>query len=423
MILRRSVLSLAVLVALFLSVPAALAQEGDGNSSEPTLESNLPSAAFGERVIVSGANWPPNSIVQVQVCGNLGLNGTSDCDSITAVQSGVNTAGAFSAVMIIGNPPVPCPCVFRTFSQATGIAKTLEFTLLGAAVDPDGATEIVLPERRLDITDARIEGSGPWTALFGAPPDRTLVFTVVNNGFVAVNDPSIVLGVGKGSDPEGFVAPPQIDRLEPGESVTLTVDIDLPAFAYGTYAVVGSIPGFETPVAFRAETSHIPWLLLIIPLLILAQLTLLAFRNRVADRIQRSEPVPTGDQPPSDDAVIDLGDGDDAPAEETEEDIYSPATAGGSIDLTDEVDPTEPDTDFTKLVGEELASVLDNAPELYDSSLSEVEQRQLILDLSSAATARLAERAGLTNGESSALHDHLTGEMLAAFGLEASEPS
>ncbi len=455
MITRRIALLLAVAAAtVLLSSAAAIAQD---DAPEPTLESNLAGAGFGERVIVSGTNWPPNSIVQVQTCGNLGLNGTSDCDQITTVQAGVNTAGTFAAVMLIGNPPVPCPCVFLVTSQSSGLVESLEFELRGAAVSDDEPAGIVLPERRLNISEARIEGSGPWTALFGAPPQRTFVLTIVNTGAVPVNNPSIVLGLGKGADPTGFVAAPEIDRIEPGESVTVRVPLELPVMAIGTYAVVGSIPGFDTPIEFRAETSQIPWLLLLIPVLILVQVGLLAIRNRVRARLEERDAalrpvvvaapeVPAPPRTPEELAVIDLREeepidvdaawDEPAPREEPvemdetvdavqhhgEPDTGDADTSDADTSSADTGDADTGDADTGELeiiIGEELSAVFDEAFRQRDDSIDDDAFRTLVLDLAATAAGRVADRAPLEPDERRALDLEMADAVLGAFGLES----
>jgi hypothetical protein len=417
--LHRVIPAAAIVAAvLAFAAPASVAQDSE---PEPTLEANLDGASFGEQVIVSGAFWPENSIVQVEICGNLGLNGTSDCDQTTAFQSGVSIRGTFGAVMLVGNPPVPCPCVYRATSITSGLVKTLEFELRGAAV---GEPSVVpLPDRRLDIIDAHMEGSGPWTALFGARPDRTLVFTVVNTGFVAVDDPSIVLGVGKDANPTGFVAPPRIDRLEPGESITLRVDVDLPVFAIGTYAVEGSIPGFETPVAFRAESSHIPWLLFLIPVLILAQLGLLAIRNRIRGRVYEvqtpsvaAEALPVDSETVEDLVEIDLRD---------EELIDVDAEWGDPVETPAEAD-AESDAKAAELeaiIDEELGTVFDEAARHRDVSIDNSAFRELVIDLAHTASERVAERAALDKEGVEALDAQIGDAVLTAFGVEQGPPT
>lgn len=414
MMRRLGSLLIAAAVLALAVAPAANAQD---DTPEPILEANLEGAGFGEVVVVSGTNWPQNSIAQVEVCGNLGLNGTRDCDQITAVQAGVSTVGSFGAVMLVGNPPVPCPCVFRATSLTSGLVQTLEFELRGAAVSSDDPAAIALPERRLDITEARIDGSGPWTSLFGARPDRTLTLTIVNTGFVVVNNPSLVLGLGKGANPAGFVRPPEIDPLEPGDSITVSVDLDLPVFAIGTYGVEGAIPGFAVPVEFRAETSHVPWLLVLIPLLILALVAIIVIRNRVRNRANKDDeiyvassgavvPVPaaSSDQEIDDLAVVDL----------REEE---------PIDVDAVWDDAELADGFDSIIDEELGAVFESASRLREESSGDDDFRTMVNDLAMSASDRVAGRAGLGDTERNALGDELTHVILASFGADNDQPS
>ncbi|MEZ5165421.1 MAG: hypothetical protein R2695_02650 [Acidimicrobiales bacterium] len=90
-----------------------------------------------------------------------------------------------------------------------------------------------------------------------------------------------------GGDPATAIDPPSIEAIAFGESATVQVDLQLPRFAVGTYAVVGTVSGVDPPARFRAETSHVPWLLFLIPLIVLVQLALLALRNRLRRWIHR----------------------------------------------------------------------------------------------------------------------------------------
>ena len=122
--------------------------------------------------------------------------------------------------------------------------------------------------------NAHFEGSGPWTAWFGASPHRDLVYTVQNIGNVAVQDTPIIIAVGKGSDPTGIVRPPDLGTLAPGESQTYHTPVDLGAFAFGEYHAVGKIPGFAIPVEFSATTTTYPWGLILIVVLGVFELVL-----------------------------------------------------------------------------------------------------------------------------------------------------
>lgn len=333
-----------VTVCVALAVPAASAARLVAQDDEPgpSVTLDLAGAGFGEYLGVRGENWPPNSVVFVELCGNEARNGTADCDQVNARALGVSSAGSFGVPLLVGNPPVACPCVVRVTSQSSLAEVTVPVEIRGAPVaGVDDRFDVPRPDRRLAFTEARLEGSGPWTALFGAPPHRTLVFTVVNTGQVRVNNPAITLRVGKGADPSGFVEAPDLGTFAPGESKTFRVDVELPVFAVGTYAVEGDIPGFGVPVHFRTETTHIPWLLLLLPVLALLQVGLLAARNRLRRRLGvepavEREPAPALVPPaPALPAggVIDLR---DEPL-----DVPGPAPVGGPATPSDDTDETD----------------------------------------------------------------------------------
>ncbi len=328
-----------------------------------------------------------------------------------------------------------------------GVAAVL--TILVVATPARAQRDSPAPAGGLLVVDAHIEGTGPWTSIFGAAPDRELVIEIANTSDVPIEDPELILTFGKGANPTGSVTPPPITRIEPGESVVVRAALDLPSFAYGTYAVEGTFPGFDPPVRFRAETSHIPWLLFVAPLLILFQLGLVTLRNLVRRRIfaPSGELAPTTNDAPADipdivRTVIDLRDDrptgdefdlvDDLPEPEPE-----PA-----IDLTPEPEPvTDPDpvTDHTPEPEPEPAIDLTPEPEL-DTIIGEElgvafgrvfidhakagdrdEFRALVISLTNAAAERVAERAQLSASERKVLGTEMAQAVLETF--ESSDAS
>jgi hypothetical protein len=249
---------------------------------------------------------------------------------------------------------------------------------------------------QLAVTDAHIEGSGPWTSLFGAAPDRKLVITVVNTGSTAIDAPEFIITLGKGADPERVILAPEFGRLEPGQPATVQVDLDLPAFAVGTYAVEGSFANLTTPVGFRAETSHIPWLALTLPLLILIQLCLVLVRNRVRDRIHR--PLHTSDSTLPDPAPV----------------------AARAVVQMDEPEPAA--LKLEAIIGEELRAVFDEAFRHGDESLDDAGLSGLVIELAETAASRAAVRANLDDAERAVLHAEMTNAVLGAFDLERNTP-
>jgi hypothetical protein len=264
---------------------------------------------------------------------------------------------------------------------------------IAAAQDapPDSA-----PRDQLAVLDAHIEGSGPWTSWFGGAPDRTLVLVVENRSSDPVVVPELVLTSGRGADPADPLPAPDLGRLEAGQSTIVRVDLDLPSFAIGTYAVEGSFDGVEPPLRFRAETSHIPWVLVVLPTLVLAQLALIWIRNRVRNRIHR--PSPRTSDPTLPDRV--------------------PATTAPPleiIDLTDE--PATADDDLETIVRQELDVVFDEAFRRHDEELDELQLTELVVELARTAARRVSDRTDVSADERVELHGTMTEALLAAFDL------
>ena len=165
-------------------------------------------------------------------------------------------------------------------------------TVLGVTVaPPEQRIDVPSVSRALEVTEADVTGRGPWTSWIGGPSDRTLHLTVRNTGNVAILDPRLVVTVGRGGDPAGIVETPDLGRLEPGESRSIEVPVELDALSFGSYTVLARVGGGAEPVVARTEASTYPWLL-IAGAIVLVQLGLLAIRNRVRARVAVPEPVP-----------------------------------------------------------------------------------------------------------------------------------
>lgn len=285
----------------------------------------------------------------------------------------------------------------RRLRVASRLARTLVVAALAAApllapglASAAGAQESDPPApsgAQLGVTDAFIDGSGPWTTWLGAPSTRRLVLTVTNIGTTPIEDPTVTLRFGKGGSPSEPVVAPTFGRLEPGATATVFVELELPWFAFGTYAVEGSFAGLTNPVGFRAETSHVPWLAFALPLIILTQLGLLWLRNRVRDRIHRT-----------------------------------PATSDPTLPP-----PRGPEPDLETIIGEELDHVFDNAALQFDDSREGDDVEQLLTQLAAAVAARTHDRlersgATLSYNERATLHRTLVAAVLDAFGARRSEP-
>lgn len=294
-------------IALLSLAPALLVAGAHPAGAVPVAEIDDTEVTIGQQVTVTGSGWPASTMVTVQLCGNQAMNGSADCDQASTASVGVRGDGTFGTRLTVGRPPAPCPCVIKATGESSAHQFLARIKILGLPeVEP--RDRVGLPEitRLVRFREASLERTGGWTTWFGAAPTYRLVVTLENTGNVALHDLPISFAWGRGADPTGFVAAPDVPSLEAGAETTLEVPVTLDALAIGGYDVLGRIDGIGAPVETRVHTTTYPWGLIVVPGAILAQLTLLSLRNRLRTWIQRRErrraPVPTMPWP----AALDL---------------------------------------------------------------------------------------------------------------------
>ena len=279
-----------------LAVWAAAAAPTSAASPAPTLTVTPAAASVGSSVMVRGQGFPPQVYnLQVAVCGNLGLNGSADCDQ-TAARTTFTGDGSFALNIPVAMPPTPCPCAILAFAPAIPDLVTVPFTVIGAPVATPAAPPPAFEQKTLTVENAKLEGGGDWQSLFGAATTRDLVFTIHNTGTTPVDDAPLVLTAGKGNNPEGVVTPPRIGRIEPGARRTIRAPVPIDTLSVGNYTVKGRIGNAGTAETFRAHTSIYPWglfaLAILVPLALLFWM-LNAVRRRVAARKARRQAART----------------------------------------------------------------------------------------------------------------------------------
>lgn len=277
----------------------------------PTIEvSDAPTAgdtvAPGSTIGVSGSGFTANTLIQLEICGAEGRSGSSDCAIDQAQVVASNAAGSFRGRLNLVIPPSPCPCVVRAISQTGTQSAAAPVDVPGAPTAHPGDGDVKAPAlRRLDVEAVSLRGNDSWTTWLGAAPERTFEFDLVNTGSVAVNDVTVSIVAGPANDPTGFVTPVKVARMDLGERRHFVVPIQFPALSWGDQAVRATVNGTSQPTVFAATTSTHPWLLVIVPLVLLVQGLLLLARNIVRRRLQQPEPLPEIDpNAPVDDALI-----------------------------------------------------------------------------------------------------------------------
>jgi hypothetical protein len=318
----------AGLVLLFtLAAWAVAAAPESAASPAPTLTVTPAAASVGSTVMVRGQGFPPQVYnLQVAVCGNLGLNGTADCNQ-TSARTTFTGDGTFALNLPVAMPPTPCPCAIVAFAPAIPDLVTVPFTVIGAPVATPAAPPPAFEQKTLKVENAKLDGSGDWQSWFGASTTRDLVFTIHNTGTAPVDDPPVVLTAGKGNNPGRVVTPPPVGRLEPGARRTVRAAVPLDPLSFGSYTVKGRIGNTGAEQTFRTQFSIYPWGLLIGVLLLLLLLLLWllnVLRRRIAARKARKRAATELEREPDLVAVPDEEDW-----EEDEDDEW--ATSDGDV--------------------------------------------------------------------------------------------
>ncbi|MEU2423822.1 hypothetical protein ABZ619_22810 [Streptomyces sp. NPDC007851] len=231
----RAFLVLAAVLALLGTPLAATAAGG------PAVTVSKSEAGTGGSITVSGTGWRPHTLLMMLVCGQATpargvIGGTNSCANADGRAVTTDADGRFSKRLPVAEPPVPCPCVVHT-ATVTGATADADaaFQVAGHAVRPLPAA--TSGGRLSMLTDTRLDGSSGLLTWFGAPPSRTLVFTIGNAGSTALKDPVFHVGTEHG------VFAPQWDEqqwhgtLAPGGKAKIELPVELSAGAHGDYTV------------------------------------------------------------------------------------------------------------------------------------------------------------------------------------------
>ena len=303
--MRRGAFALAALVVSgLLLTSVGEAQTGPTPSATVTPQA----VAIGGQIQVTGAGWKPGNLVVVEVCGNKAVRGSLDC-AAAGRQTDIDRQGAFRTSLTVATPPSPCPCVVAVSAVPGPDRAVVPLQIAGAPVSP--VPEPSAPAPRL-MVDAELEGSGPWTAWFGASGERTLVLTVRNTG-TAPADMRLAVAAGPGDTADGAINVDDPGRLEPGASRTLRIPVPFDPLAFGRQTVSGEIaaPGAVAP--FKVRTSVYPWGLLVSALVLVLLLFLLVLRKvRRRRRAARAEAASASSElADSDDSIDDWEEDED----------------------------------------------------------------------------------------------------------------
>ncbi|MER6558117.1 hypothetical protein ABT300_10190 [Streptomyces sp. NPDC001027] len=226
---------------LLLTLLPAVAGPAAAAADKPAVTLSTAQAGAGGSVTVNGSGWRPSALVMLLICGQATsargvVGGTNSCANADGRAVTADAGGRFSLPLPVAEPPAPCPCVVHA-ATATG-AKAQADAVFQVAGHPVRPLPAATAGGRLSVlTDTRLEGSGGLLTWFGAPPSRTLVFTVGNVGAGSVENPVFRVGTAHG------VFAPQWDErqwhgtIRPGGKARVELPVELDAGAHGDYTV------------------------------------------------------------------------------------------------------------------------------------------------------------------------------------------
>ncbi|MBC2908189.1 hypothetical protein [Streptomyces cupreus] len=227
----------ALLVSLLLALSVAPASAAD----PPTVKLSKSQAGTGGSVTVSGQGWRSRALLMILICGqsvpSTGVTGGTDsCANADGRAVTTDAEGRFSRKLPVAEPPVPCPCVVHVATvQGAKAEADAVFQVAGHAVEPLPAD--ASGGRLSVLTDTRLDGSGSLLTWFGAPPSRTLVFTVGNVGTSAVKNPVFQVGTSHGVFAPEWQEQQWRGTIAPGAKARIELPVELAAGAHGGYTV------------------------------------------------------------------------------------------------------------------------------------------------------------------------------------------
>jgi hypothetical protein len=288
--MMRTAARLVALLALVLAVALAALPAGAQESgiSGPTLTLSETAVAPGAQITVIFTGFT-GRLVTLSVCGNQAKRGSADCNM--PASQGVRLYHVDDTPLtafVVSTPPGTCPCVIRASSDTGELAYApieIQGVATGAVVDPytdDAPLEMSISAR--PAPDGILATVRSW--LGGATPYEVHV-TVRNASTEQFSAVKVNGAVGRDAetDIDSFELEP--GAMGAGQSWTGTTTVEVAAPVIGSFDVravaSGAGPVTEASVGSRA----VPWLLIVLVLVLVADLVAVVVRWAGRHRARR----------------------------------------------------------------------------------------------------------------------------------------
>lgn len=277
----------------------APAGPGLGFLTGPTVDTDVSSAEAGERVTLRIDGFD-SSWVTATVCGNEARRGSADCNVTGSVTNEFNEARDPMALSyVVTAPPADCPCVIRVVGRDTTEVAIAPFEVIDHPVGPLQDPEVVADLFTATVT-ARNRSTGALDAIrseLGGPTTYEVTVRVTNTTTTPLRQ--IRLSGSAGRNPEERLTVLELDTpgvIGVGQTWEQTVTAVIPAPSFGTFTWEVAVSGAGPTSIASSSTTHRPWLLIVLVMLIAINLCVVALRV-FARRRHRREGTGTPDDP------------------------------------------------------------------------------------------------------------------------------
>lgn len=229
--------------------------------------------------------------VQISICGNEARRGSVDCNMAASEGVEVRQDTPLRLQMPVAAPPVDCPCVIRVVGMDASEVALAPIVVIGHPVGP-----LVDPPAIGDVVavsiSAREMPNGAIDALRSGLGGRTnyqVTVRVKNLANTPLKQVSVSASAGRSASDDSLVS---LDLEDPGllgvgQTWQQTVSVSIPAPAFGTTEWRAVVSGAGPTVVTAITTKHKPWLLFVLVMVLVINISLLLIRWRVRRRAAR----------------------------------------------------------------------------------------------------------------------------------------
>ncbi len=248
--------------------------------SAPTVDLDRTEVRVGESIRVAIAGFSSISVTTT-ICGNQGLRGSSDCNVAGAEAVETDRTSVTDISFIINTPPTACPCVIRVASPNNDEVAIADIVLLDHPIAELVVGSVIAQPLSVElVAEPRAVGLMPWArSSLGGATTYDVRLTIRNRSPRPVERVSVDGAVGRDvEDVRAQLEFPQPGLIEANGTWEQVIQVDLPAPVYGNAAWRVAVASANPTIAATDTTSHLPGLLLLFIVFLVADLVYILIR-------------------------------------------------------------------------------------------------------------------------------------------------